>query len=147
LIGFEIAQRGPRAPNPRRHSPDSGQAAAPTRSRRPVTPMACAQCSQQKKVPSFSRPCPTMRMPQFLQVGASAWIAHSIWVVPSMLHLKCLVVVVSTGFTSGHDNLAAPLGLGLEVITRPCRARFRPVLPPADGTFCPRSRRMPHFDG
>jgi hypothetical protein len=39
--------------------------------------MACAQCSQQKKVPSFSRPCPTMRIPQFSQVGASAWIAHS----------------------------------------------------------------------
>src|SRR5262245_22777285 len=68
---------------------DAAHAAAPTRSRRPVTPMASAQCSQQKKVPSLSSPWPTMRMPQFSQVGASAWIAHSklskVWVVPFML--------------------------------------------------------------
>jgi hypothetical protein len=31
-------------------------AAAPTRSRKPVTPATSAQCSQQKNVPSFSSP-------------------------------------------------------------------------------------------
>src|SRR5215472_8312252 len=62
-------------------------------------------------------------------------------------HLKCLVVVVSTGFTSGHDNLTAALGLGLEAITPPCRARFRPFCARTAALFAPRSRRMPRFDG
>jgi hypothetical protein len=42
--------------------------------------MASAQCSQQKKVPSFSRPCPTMRMPQFSQLRPQPvhdWTSHA----------------------------------------------------------------------
>src|SRR4029453_12518753 len=43
--------------------------------------------------------------------------------------LKCLVVVVSAGFASGHDNPRNGCGFGgLEVITRPCRA--------GSGRFC-----------
>jgi hypothetical protein len=73
---------------------ERGHAAAPTRSRRPVTPTISAQCSQQKKVPSFSSPWPTMRMPQFLHVGANAWMAHSklskVWVVSPIVTWKAL---------------------------------------------------------
>jgi hypothetical protein len=47
------------------------------RSSTPRTPSWTAQCAQQKKVPSFSTPWPTMVQPQCSQVGASAWIAHS----------------------------------------------------------------------
>jgi hypothetical protein len=64
------------------------------RSRRPVTPSCSAQCTQQKMLPSFSRPWPTMWMPQFGQVGASEWIAHSklskVWVLPFMVTWKAL---------------------------------------------------------
>src|SRR5215510_13856502 len=43
--------------------------------------------------------------------------------------LKCLVVVVSAGFASGHENPRNGCGFwGLEVITRPCRA--------GSGRFC-----------
>src|SRR6516225_7859105 len=53
-------------------------------------------------------------------------------------HLKRLVVVVSTGFTSGHDNLTALARFGgLEAITPPCRGRFRPVCAPAAALFAP----------
>ena len=48
-----------------------------TRSRRPFTPCFSAQWSQQKNVPEFSSPWPMMRQPQFAQLGASAWMAHS----------------------------------------------------------------------
>jgi phage terminase large subunit len=69
-------------------------AAVPMRSRRPVTPARSAQCSQQKKIPSFSSPWPMMRMPQVLHFGASAWIAHSklskVWVEPFMLTWNAL---------------------------------------------------------
>ena len=47
------------------------------RSSTPRTPSWTAQCAQQKKVPSFSTPWPTMVHPQCSQVGAKAWIAHS----------------------------------------------------------------------
>src|SRR5262249_28038094 len=63
-------------------------------------------------------------------------------------HLKRLVVVVSTSFTSGHDNLTALAWFGgLEAITPPCRGRFRPFCGPMAALFCPRSRRIPHFCG
>src|SRR5262249_54408418 len=61
--------------------------------------------------------------------------------------LKCLVVVVFPGFTSGHDNLTAALGVGREVIPGPCRTRFRPFCARTAALFAPRSRRMPRFDG
>jgi len=47
------------------------------RSSTPRTPSWTAQCAQQKNVPSFSTPWPTMVQPQCSQVGARAWIAHS----------------------------------------------------------------------
>src|SRR5215471_9070794 len=53
-------------------------------------------------------------------------------------HLKRLVVVVSTGFTSGHDNLTALAWFGgLEAITPPCRGRFRPFCGPMAALFAP----------
>ena len=64
------------------------------RSSTPRTPSWTAQCAQQKKVPSFSTPCPTMVHPQCSQVGASAWIAHSklsnTWLCPPMVTMNAL---------------------------------------------------------
>jgi hypothetical protein len=67
---------------------------AQARSSTPRTPSWTAQCAQQKKVPSFSTPWPTMVQPQCSQVGASAWIAHSklsnTWLWPPMVTMNAL---------------------------------------------------------
>lgn len=47
------------------------------RSRSCETPSSPAQCAQQKIRPFDSTPCPITRQPQWAQIGASAWIAHS----------------------------------------------------------------------
>jgi hypothetical protein len=57
--------------------PSDWKPAAHARSCISGAPAFSAQCAQQKKVPSFSMPCPTMRHEQCAQVGATAWIAHS----------------------------------------------------------------------
>jgi hypothetical protein len=67
---------------------------AHARSSTPRTPSWTAQCAQQKKVPSFSTPWPTIVQPQCSQVGASAWIAHSklsnTWLSPPMVTTNAL---------------------------------------------------------
>jgi hypothetical protein len=64
------------------------------RSSTPRTPSWTAQCAQQKKVPSFSTPWPTIVHPQCSHVGASAWIAHSklsnTWLWPPMVTMNAL---------------------------------------------------------
>jgi hypothetical protein len=67
---------------------------AQARSSTPRTPSWTAQCAQQKKVPSFSTPWPTIVHPQCSQVGASAWMAHSklsnTWLSPPMVTTNAL---------------------------------------------------------
>jgi hypothetical protein len=57
----------------------AGRAAARphTRSSSPFTPEIRAQFAQQYIRPPASAPWPTMRQPQWAQVGAMAWMAHS----------------------------------------------------------------------
>lgn len=43
----------------------------------PFTPARLAQCAQQQNVPSCSALWPMILQPQWAQLGASAWIAHS----------------------------------------------------------------------
>ena len=72
----------------------AGLRAPQARSSTPRTPSWTAQCAQQKKVPSFSTPWPTIVHPQCSQVGASAWIAHSklsnTWLLPPMVTMNAL---------------------------------------------------------
>src|SRR5581483_920119 len=65
-----------------------------TRSLRLVTPACLAQCAQQYIAPRCSRPCPIILQPQWAQVGAKAWIAHSkeskVCVSPSRVTVNAL---------------------------------------------------------
>jgi hypothetical protein len=73
-----------------------------------------AQLAQQKMRPPASTPWPMTRQPQWEQVGATAWIAHSklskVWVGVRHDDLERLVVVVAADLTLRHTSILPAQG-------------------------------------